>query len=564
MKKLIALGLTAAMLFTATPAFAFDDVYEGDWYADAVNYMVQSGYMNGISETEFAPNSGMTRAMFVTVLGRMDGAYVDGYTKKIFPDVEMDQWYAKYVSWALENGIVSGFSDLKFHPDEQINRAQLAVMIKRYLDYRGITLETNPSAYESFADAASIPQWAAEGVDLMRTTGIITGDSYGAFMPDANATRAQIATIIMRLRQVMNGEMLGIPGRVEQSEAEKLLNSMTLNEKVYQMIAVTPEQLTGITQVTMGGQTTKDAIEKYPVGTIIYSENNVIDEAQITEMLTNTKGFMEIVPFLAIEEETGTSSIVSKTIGKDSFKDAYEYRKSDAAEIETAYKSINEVLKSCGFNLNIAPLADMWTEPANTFIGRRSFGNTFEECVKGTVAAVKATKDSGMLSAMKYFPGYGSAKQNPVEEKCVSEKTLDDLKNYDFNAYKDGIDAGADFVMCANVWMPNIDPFYPASLSTIVINDLLKKELGFDGIVMSGDFRMKSISQSYTSGDAAVRAIDAGCDIVVCPEDFDEAVNAIVKAVENEEISEKRINESVLKILEKKIDSGIMGGNVNE
>lgn len=558
MKKLMALSLSAAMLIGSVSAFAFDDVNDGDWYADAVNYMVQSGYMNGISETEFAPDSGMTRAMFVTVLGRMDGAYVDGYTKKIFPDVEMEQWYAKYVSWALENGIVSGFSDLKFHPDEPVNRAQLAVMIKRYLDYRGITLSTNPSAYESFTDASSIPQWAAEGVDLMRTTGIITGDSYGAFMPEANATRAQIATIIMRLRQVMNGEMLGIPGRVEQSEAEKLLKAMTLEEKVYQMMAVTPEQLTGIGQVTMGGQTTKDAIEKHPVGMIIYGEKNVIDEAQITEMLTNTKGFIEVAPFMAIEEETGNSSIVSKTIGKDSFKDAYDYRKADSTEIETAYKTIGETLKSCGFNLNIAPLADMWTEPANTFVGKRAFGNTFEECAKNTVAAIKATKNSGVLSAMKYFPGYGNSKQNPMEEKCISEKTVADLKNYDFNTYKDGIDAGADFVMCANVWMPNVDPYYPASLSTILINDLLKKELGFEGIVMSGDFRMKSISQSYTSGDSAVRAIDAGCDIVVCPEDFTEAVSAVIQAVENEEISEKRINESVLKILNKKINSGII------
>jgi len=556
--KIFAFGLAAAMLFTSVTAGAFDDINNGDWYADSVNYMVQSGYMNGISDTEFAPNSGMTRAMFVTVLGRMDGAYVDSYTKKIFPDVEMDQWYAKYVSWALENGIVSGFSDLKFYPDEQINRAQLSLMIKRYLDYRGTTLPTNPAAYEAFADADKIPQWAAEGVDLMRRTGIITGDSYGAFMPEANATRAQIATIIMRLRQVMNGEVLGIPGRVEQDKAELILSTMSLEEKIYQMMAVTPEQLTGVGQVTMGGQTTKDAIEKYPVGTIIYGENNIIDETQITQMLSNTKEFSKIVPFLAVEEESGVNSVVLEGIGKDSFNDSYDYRKADASEIENVYASISDTLRTCGFNLNIAPLADMWTELSNTYVGRRSFGNTFAECAKGTVAAIKGINKSGILSAMKYFPGYGGSKNDPETEKCVSNKTLADLKNYDFNAYKDGIDAGTDFVMCANVWMPEIDPYYPASLSTIFINDLLKKELGFEGIVMSGDFRMKSVSQSYTSGDAAVRAIDAGCDIVVCPEDLDEAVNAVLKAVKDGEISEKRVNESVVRILNKKIDKGII------
>ncbi len=557
-RKFMALCLSAVLAFSATSALAFEDVNENDWYADAVEYMVSSGYMNGISDTQFAPNDSMTRAMFVTVLGRMDGAYVDNYTKKIFPDVEMDQWYSKYVSWALENGIVSGFSDLKFHPDEQINRSQLAVMINRYLAYRNITLNENPSAYTAFSDEASIPQWAADGVDMMRKTGIITGDAYGAFMPEAAATRAQIASIIMRLRRVMNGETLDIPQRTEKSSSEKILSSMSLEEKVYQMIAVTPEQLTGIEQVTMGGQTTNDAITKYPVGTIIYSDKNIIDEAQLTDMLNNTKSFIDIDPFMAIEEESGSYSVALNALNKDAFKDAYEYRKNGSGDVRAAYKAISETLKGYGFNLNIAPLADLWTEPANTYIGRRAFGNTFSECSANVVAAIKATNEAGIFSAMKYFPGYGSSINNPINEKCISNKTLDDLRNYDFNTYKDGIDAGTDFVMCANVWMTAVDPYYPASLSTIFINDLLKKELGFEGIVMSGDFRMKSISQSYTSADAAVRAIDAGCDIVVCPEDFKEAADAIIKAVANEEISEKRINESVLKIIDKKLDAGII------
>lgn len=557
-KKLIALGLCTSMVLSAMPIYAYDDVNDSDWFAESVNFMVNSGYMNGVSETEFAPNSGMTRAMFVTVLGRVDGAYVDGYAKKIFPDVDMDQWYAKYVSWAVDKGIASGYSDLKFYPDSLVSRAELAVMIKRYLDYRGIVLSDNPQAYDSFSDSEAVSGWAADGVDLMRRTGIITGDSYGAFMPEDCATRAQISAIIMRLRKVMNGEVLDIPKRVVRSKAEVLADEMTLEEKIYQMLAVTPEQLTGVSQVTMASQTTKDALTKYPVGTILYGEKNVIDEAQLTEMLNNTKSFAKVAPFTAVEEELGSNATVMKVLDRTLSNDAYEYRETDGSAAGNAYLLIGGILSDCGVNLNIAPLADLWSNPGNTYISTRAFGNTFSECAANTVASIKAIDNSGMLSAMKYFPGYGSSTQNPWEEKCTSTRTLDDLKNYDFNVYKDGIDAGTDMVMCANIWMSAIDPYYPASLSTIFINDLLKNELGFNGIVMSGDLRMKSISQYYTSGDAAVRAIDAGCDIVVCPDDFEEAVAAITLAVKNEEISESRINESVLKILNKKIESGIL------
>ena len=186
-----------------------------------------------------------------------------------------------------------------------------------------------------------------------------------------------------------------------RERAAALVAQMTLEEKVYQMSAVTPEQLTGITQVTMGGQTTKDALTQYPVGTIIYGDKNVIDEAQITEMLTNTKDFIDVAPFLAVEEETGNNSIVSIAIGKNSFSEGYDYRNSDASEVTAAYTSLNSILKNCGFNLNIAPLADMWTEPANTYIARRSFGNTFEVCAKHTVAAIEAAKDNGFNIHLK-------------------------------------------------------------------------------------------------------------------------------------------------------------------
>ena len=108
--------------------------------------------------------------------------------------------------------------------------------------------------------------------------------------------------------------------------------------------------------------------------------------------------------------------------------------------------------------------------------------------------------------------------------------------------------------------MPEVDPYYPASLSTIFVNDLLKGYLGFDGIIISGAQNMKAITSEYSAADAAVMAVDAGCDMIMLPANVDQAVNAIIQAVNDNSISESRINESVLKILNKKIEAGLIQG----
>ena len=559
-KKLFALVLSLVMTIVLTTAFAeFSDVPSDAWYKDAVSFMTQSGYMNGVSETEFAPDASMTRGMFVTVLGRMDGASVFAYNKKIFPDVEMDKWYAPYVNWALENNIVSGYDDLNFHPDEAINRAQLSVMMKKYIDYRGYQISDNPAAYDSYTDDAAIPQWAKDGADFMRRSGVITGDDYGAFMPMSSATRAQIAATVMRLRRVLNGETLEIPQRKVRTKAELLLDGMKLKDKVYQMIAVTPEQLTGVNTATMAGSVTEDAIKRYPIGMVVYTGKNILNAEQIKTMVTNTSSYFSVKPFTAISEETGEGAQLASRIGSDTFKDAYDYRMSEPSDVKNAYTNLSAQLKNCGFNVNLAPTADLWSNPANTYIAKSAFGNTYMECSPRVVAAIEGIRESSLLSAMKYFPGYGSSSKNPIDGDCRSSMTVEDLKNYDFNTYKDGIDAGVDIVICANIFMYNIDSDNPASMSKKIITELLKNELGFNGLVMTDDLRMKSVSSKYTTSESAIKAIEAGCDILLCPSDLDEAVNALVKAVSEGRISEARINDSVLKILEAKEKAGILG-----
>lgn len=560
MKKNILLAvLSLSLMIGAASVYAeFTDVNSDAWYAESVNYMIDSGCMNGVSDTEFQPDASMTRAMFVTVLGRMNGASVTEYNKKIFPDVDMGEWYAPYVNWAVENGIVSGFDDLNFHPNDEINRAQLSVMLKRYTDYMGYEITPNPMAYDSYTDEASIPQWSKEGVDFVRSTGIINGDAYGAFMPRGTATRAQIAATVMRMSRLLKGESLDIPQRLVKSAAETAMENMSLRDKVYQMIAVTPEQLTGVTTATLAGETTSDAIKKKPVGMVVYTKKNILNAEQIKTMVENTASYSNVKPLMAIAEETGQGAQLASKLGSDVFKDAYDYRMENSADVKNAYSVLSTQLKNCGFNVNLAPTADIWSNPANTYIGKRAFGNTWEECSSHVKAAIEGINESSVLSTMKYFPGYGSSAKNPLDGECTSTKTVDDLKNDDFNTYKDGIDAGVDIVMCANIYMTSIDSKYPAPMSQTIVTDLLRNDLGFTGVVMTDDLRMNSISQKFSTSDIAVQSIKAGCDILMCPQDIEEAVSAVMKAVSAGELSEDRINDSVMRILDKKMKAGIL------
>lgn len=196
----IALLLVVAVLFTATWAAApFGDVSEGDWYAASVDYVYEKGLMNGITETTFEPNSTMTRAMLVTVLGRMKGVDVTNYESAPFTDVPDGLWFTPYVAWAAENGVVNGMPDNTFHPLDNVTRQDAACMIARYI--RTLDAELEESGSTDFPDAAEIAPYALESVSFMSRTGLIRGDNHGNFNPRNNITRAEAATILMRLDQ---------------------------------------------------------------------------------------------------------------------------------------------------------------------------------------------------------------------------------------------------------------------------------------------------------------------------------------------------------------------------
>ena len=187
----------------AAGALPFTDVRTSDWFYDTVKYCYENKLVMGVSATKFEPETNLTRAMFVTLLYRINGG--EGDYPCDFPDVPDGEWFRSPAGWARQNGIVVGYSDGTFGPDNRITRQELATMIARYLNFAWADLEEDGAAASSFTDAKDIADWAAASFDRVRALGIVKGDPSGRANPEALATRAEAATMMARLAEALLG-----------------------------------------------------------------------------------------------------------------------------------------------------------------------------------------------------------------------------------------------------------------------------------------------------------------------------------------------------------------------
>ena len=210
MKKTLCIGLLLALLMMfscGVQAATYADVQPDDWFADAVNYCSEKGYMKGVSETEFAPNLTMNRAMLVTILYRCAGEpAVESGETPAFPDVEAASWYENAVIWGNENELVKGYEDGTFRPTKAVSREEMMVFIYRYMQFCDKVGNNNDSRiFTSFPDCDKVGNWSAEAVKWCTAQGII-GGANGCIQPAGSSTRAQIATVLRRLDAFLAGE----------------------------------------------------------------------------------------------------------------------------------------------------------------------------------------------------------------------------------------------------------------------------------------------------------------------------------------------------------------------
>lgn len=347
---------------------------------------------------------------------------------------------------------------------------------------------------------------------------------------------------------------------MEEEKAQELLDSMTLEEKVYQLFIVTPRALTGFYGVDIAGPATQEALQNYPVGGIIYFSENIYNEGQISDMIRLSQEYARYPLFIGVDEEGGRVSRLSSIGVTDTLEPMATYgAQGDTDRVREIGQTLGTQLGSVGFNIDFAPVADVVTNPNNTEIGDRSFSSDPQVAADMVAAMVEGLQSSGTISCLKHFPGHGSTEADSHEGLSVTSRTLEELQQTELIPFLAGIDAGAEMVMISHMSAPAITgDNTPCDLSPVIVTDLLREEMGFTGVVVTDSHEMGAITNYYGCGEAAVKAIAAGCDIVLMPYNLDEAVGAVLTAIENGELTEARIDESVLRILTLKYRYGIV------
>lgn len=339
----------------------------------------------------------------------------------------------------------------------------------------------------------------------------------------------------------------------EKSQLDEIVDAciaeMPLEDKVGGLFIITPEALTGTDVAIKAGDTTKEKLSQYAVGGLIYAKQNIKSADQLKEMISGTQGFSKYPLFIGIDEEGGSVSRIAESGLADNVGTMGDIGTSgDPSKAKEAGSAIAAYLSEYGFNLDFAPVADVILE-GNSIIGDRSFGSNAGDDAAMVSACVEGLQEGDVSACLKHFPGLGSTTEDTHEGMATSEKTKEDFETTDFLSFQGGIDAGADFVMVSHLSVPNITgDNTPSSLSDKMITDILRGELGFNGIVITDAMDMKAVTDYYTSDEAAVKALQAGADMILMPEDFEAAYQGVLDAVNNGTLSEERINESLQRI----------------
>lgn len=357
-----------------------------------------------------------------------------------------------------------------------------------------------------------------------------------------------------------------VPGTVPssiESAVRILLDSMSLEEKVYQLFIVAPEQLSGSSKtVTQSSAAISSALQSYPVGGVIFFGGNIQTPDQTTKLIADLQRFSSLGLFIAVDEEGGTVARLGRNskMGTTAFPPMGEIGASgDTERARNVGLTIGKDLKRFGFNLDFAPVADVNSNPNNPVIKERAFSNDPHVAADMVAACVSGFKESGVLCTLKHFPGHGDTLTDSHYGSASSGKTLEELIACEFLPFEAGIAAGADIVMIGHIALPNVTGNdLPATLSYEITTGILREMLGFEGLIVTDSMSMAAITSRFSSGEAAVKAIQAGADIILKPDDLADAAKGVLTAVKNGEISEERLNQSVYRILYAKLAQGII------
>lgn len=347
----------------------------------------------------------------------------------------------------------------------------------------------------------------------------------------------------------------------EADPLKEQIKEMTLDEKIGQMLMV------GVDGYTLDNNSRK-MIEEYKVGGFIILGQNVQSTNQLLNLVNALKAANlknKIPLFVSVDEEGGRVDRMPRELKR------YPTNR-EVGQINNSNLSYNignvmaEELKSFGFNMNFAPVLDINSNPNNSVIGDRSFGSTSKIVSKLGVETMKGLQSGNVISVVKHFPGHGDTSVDSHIELPTVPHDLNRLRNFEFIPFNEAIKNKADAVMVAHILLSKIDSTNPASFSKAVINDILRKQLNFNGVVITDDMAMGAIVKNYNIGEASVKSVVAGSDIILVSHNYENEVtviSALKKAVENGIITKERIDESVYRILKLKQKYGLKDKAIN-
>lgn len=350
------------------------------------------------------------------------------------------------------------------------------------------------------------------------------------------------------------------------SPEESAIQKMSIREKVGQMFFVRPEALDTTIhwneyaelpdyKLEQVNKTMLAVNKNYPIGGMILYAHNIVDETQLGNFIAEIRE-LNGSPLLAIDEEGGRVARIANNENFDVPKYESMAAIAESDDPEEAYKAaftIGTYVKKYGFDIDYAPVADVNTNPDNIVIGPRAFSDDPETAAKFVVSYLNGLESAGVIGTLKHFPGHGDVSTDTHYGYASTDKTWDEMLKCEMIPFKAGIKAGAQMIMTAHIAAPKVSgDDLPATLSSVILQDKLRGELGFDGVIVTDAMDMGAITKQFSNAEAAIKSIQAGVDVVLCSREFTQVFDAVVKAVEKGEIKESRIDESVKRILKLK------------
>lgn len=319
---------------------------------------------------------------------------------------------------------------------------------------------------------------------------------------------------------------------------QTILEDMTLEQKVGQLFIV------GFWGKEPDYYITK-MISERNIGGVILLGYNIDDEEQLKKLTTDLQNMSSIPLFISVDQEGGEVSRIR-------FEETYNISQSDIRDEDGAFniaKQRGEQLREFGINMNFSPVLDNVSNEGS-FLYKRAFRGDGDNIASLATAMIEGYKEAGIIACVKHFPGYSNESLDAHSALDSIDITKDDLGLYIY-PFKEALKS-ADAVMMGHMLFPNIDPDSPTSVSKYFVNDLLREELKFEGLIITDDMQMKSIYDMYSVKEAAVKAILVGNDILVYtgdPQEQADAYSAVLDAVREGVIKEDDIDRRVLKIL---------------